>query len=1619
MRKTGQLMMRNLGLVVLLLTAWTGSAFAAGAATPELAEKAARVRNQMEQRVSNAERQAAADSLKALREQIHSYQQMRNDPTQRIKGGTSVGTSGIPGVDFDTIPTGPNQLLISGLPKPPDYNTTANWAFTPPVAKFVDTLSPLGCSSTNNLGQCIPVAVPDILSYPGSDYYEIKLIQWSEQMHSDLGNGTPVRGYVQVNNGTDVSGGAPDLSLCGDAGQPTCLTMYGALNTVAPPRDGGGDPIGHYMGPIIIAERDRPVRIKFTNELPTGTGGDLFIPVDESVMGAGAGPSEPTATRGTVVECNNDDIENNNCAHYTQNRATIHLHGGRTPWISDGTPHQWITPATENTPYPQGVSVANVPDMPDPGDGSMTFYYSNQQTARLLFYHDHAFGITRLNVLAGMAAGYLIQDKYERDLMARNVIPAEEIPLVIQDRTFVDATPMPNPFNNNVLTPTVRVYDPLWNYGTGPVDANGVRQPVTGDLWLPHVYMPAQNPWNPDNSGVNPFGRWMYGPWFYPPTLVNHPPVANPYYDPDCSSTNPYILADCQTPGQPPLIPATPEPSMGMEAFFDSMIVNGTLFPRLNVDPKAYRFRILNAGNDRALNLSIYKADGTPANLSPVLPGSTTPFSGAAVPANFDRKTEVKMVPAQANAGWPELWPIDGRPEGVPDPGTFDPASGRWSNWGPSFIQIGNDAGFLPAPAIRDPQPITYVTDPTAFWVGIVKDTALALMPAERADVVVDFSQYAGETLIVYNDAPAAWPAGVSNYDYWTGAPDYRDSGGYGAGGTFNAVTGVFDGGHGPLPGLAPNTRTVMQIVVSGTKGVNGTPFDMAALEDEFTVAADPTAVDPDDGVTLLNPDGRPLFERAMEPIIVAQSAYDAAYGKTFPAVAPWGGVRYSIDDNHIFKFETIAGEQVSVLMKPKGIHDEMGASFDAEYGRMSGNLAIELQPPKTNNANLNLYAFSDVPTEIIDNSETADVQVDVLGQLQDGTQIWNISHNGVDTHPIHFHIFDVQPISRLGWDNQIMTPLPNELGWKDTLRISPLMDTVVAVRPVAPAMPFGVPNSIRPLNPALRLGSTMGFSNVDPVTGQAYAPPSFWGLPDNNFDPAITGVHNVLYDFGWEYVWHCHILSHEEMDMMRPIILQVATLQADAFALTQNAGDLSWGDPTPVDYQNYPNYVTGSKGSFGNAKNEIGFNVWRSALGTGPWTKVGSTLANHLSYNDGDYQAGDSYVIEAYNAGNTTYSSALSTVTLHVAPGTSFATAPQNLTLTTTIGAPLSANTIDRVEYYNGTTLIGSATGPGPYTFNWDAVQGGNYSLTALVVALGPDLGTPVTNSELYAVSAPVAVTLGGGMTIDPFTTAPLAPTVCDAITLTSGAITGGNGTYTYSWQINGVTLAGDGALAGPLPAGVYPTILTVTDSAGLTATISQDVTVVASPPIATAGGPYNVDFGGTVTLAGSGSPSGTCGGAVSLAWNIDPAAGATYDYFSNRTLKYSVLAGWLGVGSHTIRLKVTDALGQTATSDATLTVGAAPYAISTTALANGTVGTAYSQTLAVTGAAGATTWAVYGLPAGLTLDPNTGIISGTPTAANIRPGSTKATIPVSIINIDATAPGYTTSVLFITITL
>jgi spore coat protein A len=115
------------------------------------------------------------------------------------------------------------------------------------------------------------------------------------------------------------------------------------------------------------------------------------------------------------------------------NRLSTHLHGGFPPWISDGTPFQDFDP---NGGY--GLSCAFPPDMPPPAPGSYHYYYPNQQSARFVWYHDHAMGITRLNAYAGLASAYVLTDASEQNLIATGILPApaQTIYLALQDKTF-------------------------------------------------------------------------------------------------------------------------------------------------------------------------------------------------------------------------------------------------------------------------------------------------------------------------------------------------------------------------------------------------------------------------------------------------------------------------------------------------------------------------------------------------------------------------------------------------------------------------------------------------------------------------------------------------------------------------------------------------------------------------------------------------------------------------------------------------------------------------------------------------------------------------------------------------------------------------------------------------------------------------------------------------------------------------------------------------------------------------------------------------------------------------------------------------------------------------------
>jgi spore coat protein A len=157
--------------------------------------------------------------------------------------------------------------------------------------------------------------------------------------------------------------------------------------------------IHRHLGPVIVARRGTPVRLSVTNQLPS----THPLPVDRSLPGADLPPD----------------------------RMAVHLHGGHVPWVSDGGPFSWFGAGGT-----YGPSAMSAPDMGAPVPGTFNYYYPNDQSARLMWYHDHAIGITRLNAYAGLASAYVLRDLAEASLIAVGAIPSNEIPLVIQDKTF-------------------------------------------------------------------------------------------------------------------------------------------------------------------------------------------------------------------------------------------------------------------------------------------------------------------------------------------------------------------------------------------------------------------------------------------------------------------------------------------------------------------------------------------------------------------------------------------------------------------------------------------------------------------------------------------------------------------------------------------------------------------------------------------------------------------------------------------------------------------------------------------------------------------------------------------------------------------------------------------------------------------------------------------------------------------------------------------------------------------------------------------------------------------------------------------------------------------------------
>jgi len=297
-------------------------------------------------------------------------------------------------------------------------------------------------------------------------------------------------------------------------------------------------------GPTCEAIQGIPTQVKWVNNLADAEGNPLphLFAVDPTLHWANPNGLEKPITPVTAPSFppGFPDVQ-------SPVPIVTHLHGGEVPSASDGHPDAWWTP--------NGIHGSAYNSVTSTDANAAVYNYPNSQPPATLWYHDHALGITRMNVLAGLAGFYLIRNP--ASTVAELLPNGEyEVPLVIQDRSFLS----------------------------------------DGSLYFP-------------SEGNNP----TIHPYWQPAYLGN------------------------------------------------TIMVNGKVWPNMNVKQGLYRFRLLDGSNARFYSFS-------------------------------------------------------------------------FSN-GMSFLQIGSDGGYLKSP---------------------VELTSLLLAPAERADILVDFSNVpAGQTVILQNSALA------------------------------------------------------------------------------------------------------------------------------------------------------------------------------------------------------------------------------------------------------------------------------------------------------------------------------------------------------------------------------------------------------------------------------------------------------------------------------------------------------------------------------------------------------------------------------------------------------------------------------------------------------------------------------------------------------------------------------------------------------------------------------------------------------------------------------------------------------------------------------------------------
>ncbi|HQR21874.1 MAG TPA: putative Ig domain-containing protein [Burkholderiaceae bacterium] len=455
--------------------------------------------------------------------------------------------------------------------------------------------------------------------------------------------------------------------------------------------------------------------------------------------------------------------------------------------------------------------------------------------------------------------------------------------------------------------------------------------------------------------------------------------------------------------------------------------------------------------------------------------------------------------------------------------------------------------------------------------------------------------------------------------------------------------------------------------------------------------------------------------------------------------------------------------------------------------------------------------------------------------------------------------------------------------------------------------------------------------------------------------------------------------------------------------ALNAATGVIS-GTPTTTGARSFTIRATDGNGTFGSQSYTISINA--------------AVTVNPATLPNGTVGTGYSQTVTATGgtgAGTYTYSVSVGALPAGLAlnastgviSGTPTSTGSSSFTIRATDGIGAIGSRAYTVTIAAAPVVVNPATLPGgavssPYSQSVSATGGtGSYTFSVSAGSLGAGLalnastgaitGTPTTaGTRTFTIRATdtasasgtrsYTITISATIAVNPATLPGGTAGTAYSQTITA---TGGSGAYTFSVSAGalpaGLALnASTGVLSGtPAAPGSSSFTIRATDGNGASASRAYSVTMAAAPIVVN---PATL-AGGTVGTAYSQTVSAT-GGTGSLSYSI--SAGALPAGLSLNGSTGAITGTPTAFGTNSFTVRATDGSGSTGTRAYSVTIAPAPIVVNPASLPGGAVGSAYSQTVTAIGGSGTFSFSVSSgaLPAGLTLNAASGVISGTPTA-------------------------------------